>query len=160
MRYVLPDPTVLEIDPMASTFELCKRKEKIVKEPVDPIVIDKERKDAEQDLKYAKEFFNDEDMRRAIQESYYAILHSLRGAVLTQGYRAKSQTCLRAAVEELFVKKGKLQANILPDVDFAFEIREGLESGVFFTGPLYSIEDAREMVTIAERIVVWTKDLK
>jgi uncharacterized protein (UPF0332 family) len=148
------------IDSMASTFELCKKKEKIVREPVDQIVINKERADAEQDLKYAKEFFNGEDMRRAIQESYYAILHSLRGAVLAQGYRAKSPSCLRTAVEELFVKKGKLQANILPDIDFAFEIREGLESGVFFTGPLYSKEDAREIVTIAERIVVWTKDLR
>jgi uncharacterized protein (UPF0332 family) len=145
---------------MASTFELCKKKEKIVKEPVDNVVINKERTDAEQDLKYAKEFFNGEDMRRAIQESYYAILHSLRGAVLTQGYRAKSPSCLRTAVEELLVKKGKLQPNILPDIDFAFEIREGLESGVLFTGPLYSKEDAREIVTIAERIVVWTKDLR
>jgi uncharacterized protein (UPF0332 family) len=145
---------------MASTFELCKKKEKIVKEPVDPAVIDKERFDAERDLKYAKEFFNGEDMRRAIQESYYAILHSLRGAVLAQGYRPKSPTCLKTAVNELLVKKGKLQPNILPDIDFAFEIREGLESGVFYTGPLYSTEDAREIVTIAERIVVWTKDIR
>jgi uncharacterized protein (UPF0332 family) len=145
---------------MASTFELCKKKEKIIKEPVDSVVINKERADAEQDLKYAKEFFNNEDMRRAIQEAYYAILHSLRGAVLSQGYRAKSPSCLRTAVEELFVKKGKLQANILPDIDFAYEIREGIEFGVSFTGPLYSKEDAREIVTIAERIVVWTKDLK
>ncbi len=144
---------------MASTFELCKKKEKIVKEPVDKTLINKERADAEQDLKYAKEFFNNEDMRRAIQESYYAMLHSLRGAVLAQGYRPKSPSCLRAAVEELLVKKGKLQPNVLPDIDFAFEIREGIESGVFFTGPLYSMEDAREIVTIAERIVVWTKDI-
>jgi len=145
---------------MASTFELCKKKENIVKEPLDQVVLDRERSDAERDLKYAKEFFNGEDMRRAIQESYYAILHSLRGAVLSQGYRAKSPSCLRSAVEALLVKKGKLQPNILPDIDFAYEIREGLESGVFFTGPLYSKEDAREIVTIAERIVVWTKDIK
>ncbi len=144
---------------MASTFELCKKKEKIVPEKADITTIHKERTDAEQDLKYAKEFFNNEDMRRAIQEAYYAILHSLRGAVLLQGYRPKSQSCLRKAVEELLVKKGKLQPTILPDIDFAFEIREGLESGVFFTGPLYSKEDAREIVTIAERIVVWTKDI-
>jgi Uncharacterized conserved protein related to C-terminal domain of eukaryotic chaperone, SACSIN len=98
-------------------------------------------------------------MRRAIQDSYYAIIHALRGAVLTQGYRAKSPSCLRTAINELFVKTGKLQANILPDIDFAYEIREGIEFGVSFTGPLYSKEDAREIVTIAERVVVWTKDL-
>jgi uncharacterized protein (UPF0332 family) len=145
---------------MASTFDLCKKKEQIVKEKIDQILIDKERADAQQDLRYAKEFYNGEDMRRAIQESYYAILHSLRGAVLTQGYRAKSPSCLKSAIDTLFVKKGKLEPIILPDIDFAYEIREGLESGVLFTGPLYSKEDAREIVTIAERIVVWTKDLK
>jgi uncharacterized protein (UPF0332 family) len=152
--------TSRSFDSMASTFELCKKKGNLVKEPVDPVVISKERADAEQDLKYAKEFFNNEDMRRAIQESYYAIIHSLRGAVLNQGYRAKSPSCLRSAMEELYVKKGKLQPNILPDIDFAYEIREGVEFGVSFTGPLYSKEDAREIVTIAERIVVWTKDLR
>lgn len=145
---------------MASTFELCKKKEYIVKEKVDPVLLKRERSDAERDLKYAKEFYNEEDMRRAIQESYYAILHSLRGAVLSQGYRVKSPSCLKTAIDTLFVQKGKLDSFILPDIDFAFEIREGLESGVLFTGPLYSQEDAREMVTIAERIVVWTKDLR
>jgi uncharacterized protein (UPF0332 family) len=144
---------------MVSTFDLCKKKTTIVKEPVDQVVIGKERRDAEQDLMYAKKFYNEEDMRRTIQESYYAIIHALRAAVLTQGYRAKSPSCLKAALDVLFVKKGKLEPMILPDVDFAFEIREGLESGYLFTGYLYSQEDAREIVTIAERVVVWTKDL-
>ena len=145
---------------MASTFDLCVKKERIVKERVDMTVINKERSDAERDLLYAKQHFNEGDMRRAIQEAYYAIIHALRGAVLTQGYRAKSQSCLKTALDVLFVKKGKLEANILPDIDYAFEIRKDLESGYLFTGYLYSEEDGREMVTMAERIVVWTKDLR
>jgi len=145
---------------MASTFDLCVKKEKLVKEPVEKVVINRERSDAERDLIYAKRYFNEGDMRRTIQEAYYAIIHALRGAVLTQGFRAKSPSCLRTALDSLFVKKGKLEPNILPDIDFAYEIREGIESGYLFTGYLYSEEDAREIVTIAERIVVWTKDLK
>lgn len=133
---------------MRSIFDICAKKEQILKVPVDKAVIKKEMEEAERDLGYAMRAYNEEDDKRAIREGYYAIMHALRAALLTQGYRAKDTKCTKQAIEKLFVEKGKLDQSILIDFEFAVEIHDGVEIGY-----LYTREDGRELVTITQRII-------
>ena len=145
------EPAILYVEGeivVRSIFNICVKKEQILKVPKDKVVIKKEMEEAERDLEYAKRAFNEEDDKRAIREGYYAIMHALRAALMKQGYRAKDTKCQKQAIDTLFVKKGKLDPSILIDFEFAVEIHDGVEIGY-----LYNREDSRELITITERIL-------
>lgn len=77
-------------------------------------------------------------MKWAIIQGYYAQFHALRALVFSGGYREKSHSCLRYAVEALYVDEGLLLASVLEDFNFAMRMREGADYGC-----VYSEADAR-----------------
>lgn len=129
---------------MKYRFEDCLRRGKIVRIPIDHELVMKEGREAEQDLAAAEHSLAEGNAKWAIIQGYYAQFYALRALVFTEGYREKSHSCLRYAVEALYVDEGLLPASVLEDFNFAMRTREGADYGC-----IYSEEDARDVVASA-----------
>lgn len=133
---------------MKHRFEQCLERGKIVRIPVDRELVVKEIREAEQDLTAAGHSLAERNAKWAIIQGYYAQFHALRALVFARGYREKSHSCLRYAVEALYVDEGLLPASILEDFNFAMRTREGADYGC-----VYSEEDARDVVASASTVL-------
>lgn len=133
---------------MKYQFEQCLKKGKIVRIPLDNELVFKEIQEAEQDLSSAERSFAEGDAKWAIIQGYYAQFHALRALVFKEGYREKSHTCLRYAVEALLVDEGLLPSKILVNFLDSMQVREGADYGA-----IYSEESAREIVDAAKETV-------
>ncbi len=142
---------------MKSAFEVCMKSGAIEKVAPDPEVWARERKDAETALTRAIGYEEENDPRRAMQEAYYAIVFALRAPLLKMGYRPKSPSCLKHAVQELLVKPKKLDTDLLLGLEMAMEIRAQLDE--HFTGVFYHHGDAQELVRFADHVVTATAKL-
>ena len=128
---------------MKYRFEQCLQRGKIVRISVDPGLVAKELREAEQDLAVAEHSLAEGNVKWAIIQGYYAQFHALRALVFSGGYREKSHSCLRYAVEALYVDAG-----LLDYFYFAMRTREGADYG-----RIYSEADARDVVTSASVVV-------
>ncbi len=133
---------------MKYRFEQCLQRGKIVRIPIDHELVAKELREAEQDLAAAEHSLREDNAKWAIIQGYYAQFHALRALVFSGGYREKSHSCLRYAVEALYVDEGLLPASILEDFNFAMRTREGADYGC-----VYSATDARDVVVSAGVVV-------
>ncbi|WP_292729332.1 hypothetical protein [Methanoculleus sp.] len=70
--------------------------------------------------------------------------HALRALIFSGEYREKSHSCLRYAVEALYVDEGLLPASVLEDFS-SMRTREGADYGC-----VYSEADARDVVASAD----------
>jgi uncharacterized protein (UPF0332 family) len=142
---------------MKSAFEVCLKTGGIEKVTPDPEVYRQERMNAEQSLTRAIGYEEENDPRRAILEGYYAVTFALRAPLLKMGYRPKSPSCLRHAVQELLVTPGKLDKDLMLGFDMIQEIRNQLD--VHFTGYFFHHQDAQELVRFAQHMVDAVKPL-
>ena len=133
---------------MKYRFEQCLQRGKIVRIPVDRELVVKEMREAEQDLTAAEHSLAGGNVKWAIIQGYYAQFHAFRALVFFGGYREKSHSCLRYAVEALYIDEGHLPASILEDFNFAMRTREGADYGC-----VYSADDARDVVASADVII-------
>lgn len=133
---------------MRYQFDQCLKKGKIVRISVDNELVHKEINEAEQDLASAQRSFEDEDAKWAIVQGYYAQFHALRALLFGKGYREKSHTCLRYAIEALFVDEGVLSPEILENFLYAMHTREGADYGA-----VYSDVSAEEVLMAARETV-------
>jgi len=85
-----------------------------------------------------------ENVKWAIIQGYCARFHALRALIFSGGYREKSHSCLRYAIEALYVDEGLLPASVLEDFNFAMRTREGADYGCVYSGA-----DARDVVASA-----------
>ena len=134
---------------MKYRFEQCLQRGKIVRISVDPGLVAKELREAEQDLAVAEHSLAEGNVKWAIIQGYYAQFHALRALVFSGGYREKSHSCLRYAVEALYVDAGLLPAPVLEDFNCAMRTREGADYGC-----VSSEADARDLVTSASVVLV------
>lgn len=139
---------------MRYQFEQCLKKGKIVKIPIDSELVDKEFQEAENDLASAERSLEEGNAKWAIIQGYYAQFHALRALVFGAGYREKSHTCLRYAVEALFVDEGILSAEVLENFLYSMRIREGADYGTVYSGV-----SANEVVTAARETVEIVREL-
>ncbi len=143
--------------PMKSAFEVCLKSGGIEKVPPDPEIYKQERVNAEESLTRAIGYEEENDPRRAILEGYYAVMFALRAPLLKMGYRPKTGSCLRHAVQELLINTGKLERDLMIGFDMAQEIRGVLDE--HFTGPFYHHQDAQQLVRFADHVLQATKSL-
>ena len=126
---------------------IAGNKGKIVKIPIDPVLVAKELREAEADLAAAEQSLLDHHEKWAIVQGYYSLFHSLRSRVFGKGYREKSHRCLKYAVETLLVDQGELDPLVLEHFSFAMDLREGADYGC-----IYNEESARTVVMSARSV--------
>ncbi|AGB02824.1 HEPN domain-containing protein [Methanoregula formicica] len=132
---------------MKYRFEECLERGKIVKIPVDPALVEKERQEAAADLMAAEHSLSQNQVKWAIIQGYYSLFHALRSRVFAKGYREKSHRCLRFAVEALLVDEGELGPEVLDHFSFAMDLREGADYGC-----IYNAESAGIVVASARTV--------
>jgi len=112
---------------MRYQFEECLKRGKIVTIPPDPALVENELREATADLASAERSLAQEDEKWGTVQAYYALFPALRSQVLRLGYREKSHTYLRFAVEALFVDTGALSGSVLTDLQRVMRAREGAD---------------------------------
>jgi uncharacterized protein (UPF0332 family) len=124
---------------MRYQFEQCLERGKIVKIEIAPDIISKEINEARS--------MNERNFKWAIIQAYYSMFHSFRALIFSKGYREKSHTCIKYAIESLFVDAGALDNRLLQDFSYAMKIREGADYG-----SVYSEDSAMELHKSASKI--------
>ncbi len=132
---------------MTYQFEQCISKGKIVKIGIDHDLISKEINEAEHDLNSSEKSLQEGNFKCAIIQAYYSMFHSFRALLFSKGFREKSHTCLKYAIESLFVDSGLLDNTLVNDFDYAMKMREGADYG-----HIYSEDSALELKKSADRI--------
>lgn len=133
---------------MRYKFEECLDRGRIVAIAPDPALVEKELREAAADLVSAERSLDNGDDKWATVQAYYAIFHALRAPVLQRGYREKSHTCLRFAVEALLVDSGELPPSVLTDLQQVMRAREGADYGA-----VYSSASAGMAIDAARRVM-------
>ena len=133
---------------MRYKFEECLDRGRIVAIAPDPALLEKELREAAADLVSAERSLDNGDDKWATVQAYYAIFHALRAPVLQRGYREKSHTCLRFAVEALLVDSGELPPSVLTDLQQVMRAREGADYGA-----VYSSASAGMAIDAARRVM-------
>lgn len=132
---------------MKYQFERCKDRGKIVKIDIDSELVKKELNESRYDLNSAQKSLSKEDYKWTIVQCYYAMFHAFRALIFSKGYREKSHTCLKFAVESLFVDEGLINQELLDDFDFAMKTRERADYSYVYN------------VNLAEDLLNSSKDL-
>jgi uncharacterized protein (UPF0332 family) len=138
-----------------SEFEKCLKENRLVRmEPSKDIIL-KEMENARFDLQRAKNSYKEDDCKWAMVQAYYAMFHAAKAMVLQKGYREKSHQCLIAALSELYVKTGDLDAEAVEDFELGMNLRHQADYGLVYDKDAADacIEKATEFVSIAESIV-------
>ncbi len=119
-----------------------------------PVMIKKELKSAEYDLKRARISLRENDAKWATIQGYYAMFHTGRALIYTKGYREKSHRCLAIALKELFVDQGKLPTEYLNHLKDAMDLREDADYGFIYDG-----ESAKSIIDRADKFLGYAKGL-
>ncbi|MDD1657251.1 MAG: hypothetical protein LUQ41_02185 [Methanomicrobiales archaeon] len=98
---------------MKHSVQNCLKKGTLVKVPVEPDRVRQEIRDVGTDLSDGERLMGDGDERQGVRRVQHALLHGLRGLILSKGYSEKNEDCLECAVEELFVRPGIIGPEVL-----------------------------------------------
>ncbi len=112
---------------MKKDFQNCQKKGNLMKVPVEPDRIRQEIRDVDTDLRDGERLMEDGDERQAVRRVQHALLHGLRGLILSKGYLEKDPVCLEHAAQELFVEAGIIGVEV---VNAFRESREMVENAV------------------------------
>jgi uncharacterized protein (UPF0332 family) len=139
---------------MRYQFEQCLEKGKIIKIKIATDLISKEMDEAKNDLASCEISLQENNFKWAIIQAYYSMFHSFRALIFSKGYREKSHTCIKYAIESLFVDTGTLDNQLLQDFSYAMKVREGADYG-----SVYSEDSAIELRDSASRMYEVSKKL-
>jgi uncharacterized protein (UPF0332 family) len=114
-------------------------------------IIENELECANYDLNRVKGSLEREDYKWATVQGYYSMFHAARALLYTSGYREKSHRALVTALNELYVKTGRLESVHFENLKHAMDLREEADYGMTFseTG---AIELARYAETFLTRV--------
>ena len=112
---------------MNPEFKDCLRKNKLKKFSRGKALVNKELKSAEEDLKTAKESFNNENYKWATIQCYYSMFHSARALLYSKNYRERSHYCLIVALRIFYGEKGLLSGNLIEGFQKAKALRENAD---------------------------------
>jgi uncharacterized protein (UPF0332 family) len=139
-------------------FERCLDKHWLVKMSEARHLVTKELKVARDDLNEAESSYNREGYKWSTIQSYYAMFHSARALLYSQGLREKSHHCLSVAIRHLFVSQGVLDEKLIDDMDDARALREDADYRAEFssTGARHSLNAGRRLVDrVGELLAEW-----
>jgi uncharacterized protein (UPF0332 family) len=129
--------------------------ERITRFHASPEMADKEVEAARYDLGKANESLSRGDVKWATVQGYYAFFHSVRALIYNAGYREKSHRALLTALEELYVKQGKVSRRHLDSFRNAMNLREAADYGM-----TYSEDGARKILADAEDFIEVVKKVR
>lgn len=129
-------------------FEDCLKRSKIVKFTAARKLVQRELETAQEDLKVAQESVKRGNDKWATVQAYYAMFHTARALLYSQGYREKSHYCLIVAIKSIFVESGELDVRFVEAFQTAKVLRENADYENEF-----SMESARELVEKSEQFL-------
>jgi len=140
---------------MRIIFKDCVEKKRIIRFPEAKHLVEGEIKDAIDDLKSAREEFSKEGFKWATIKGYYSIFHSARALLHSAGYRERGHFCLYLAMKELFVKEGKMKADVAEDLKNSMGLREDADYSRKFSkkGADATIKAAERFLSTAKGIL-------
>ena len=109
---------------MRTKFEDCIRKGLISKANIDPLVINKELSDADEELKSGRKALEERDFIKAIISGRESQIHSIRALIFSEGYRDKKASLLVIAAESLLLDNGLIRSDILDDFEYAVRFED------------------------------------
>lgn len=129
-------------------FEDCLKRSKIVKFTAARKLVQRELETAQEDLKVAQESVKRGNDKWATVQAYYAMFHTARALLYSQGYREKSHYYLIVAIKSIFVESGELDVRFVEAFQTAKVLRENADYENEF-----SMESARELVEKSEQFL-------
>jgi len=119
----------------------------------DKELISKEIKEAEYDLKKAKNALEEDDFKWCIIKSYYSMFHAVKAVLFSLGFREKRHFVVGIILEKLS-REGKLQYRYVNDYKGAMLARE--DAGYRY---VYSKDTADYLIEIAEEFINKMKEI-
>lgn len=105
---------------------------------------------AKDDLKTARDNFNEGSYRASVNRSYYAIFHALRAITALDQFDSGKHSGIIAYVNQHYVKTGIFDKSFSKIVDSAFRLREKADYEDFF---VVAIDDAGKQIEKAEQLI-------
>ena len=113
-------------------FERCIKERRLIKIKPSKEMIQKEIENAEYDLERARNSLYEEDFKWSAVQSYYSMFHAAKALVLKEGYREKSHFCLIIALRELYVRKNKLNVEMVENLELCMNLRHEADYGLSY----------------------------
>jgi len=135
-------------------FKHCIDNKKIIHFESGNKLVRKELAVALDDLSDAKDGFNNQRYKWSTIQAYYAMFHSARALVYSQGYREKSHYCLFIALKALFVDEDKLDTKSVRDYINCMNLRESADYEAEF-----SEDGAKSVIVASERFIEKAKKI-
>jgi uncharacterized protein (UPF0332 family) len=105
---------------------------------------------AKEDLKTARDNFNEGSYRASVNRSYYAIFHALRAVTALDLFDSGKHSGIIAYVNQNYVKTGIFDKSFSKTVDSAFRLREKADYEDFY---IVAVDDAQGQIEKAEQII-------
>lgn len=140
---------------MDHELKRCLEKGKIVSFDKGPSLVSKELDSAHDDFLSSKDSYERGNFKWATIQAYYSMFHVARSLIYAHKYREKSHYCLVIALENLYVKSGLIEKNIIENLILGKEMRESADYRHNFTkeGANSLITAADEFLSIAEKLM-------
>jgi uncharacterized protein (UPF0332 family) len=140
---------------MSSEFDNCIEKRGLKKENPNKDMINKELKEAENDFNEATDSFEDKSFKWCIIQSYYAMFHAAKALVMSKGYREKSHYCLEIALNELFIKTGRIDEKFLDMFDETMGARKDADYGLIYSPDTAqeALDNSGEFIALAKKML-------
>jgi len=135
-------------------FKHCINRGGLTKLGVALGLVGKELEVAKDDLAEAKAGFARGSFKWTTIQAYYAMFHAARALVYKHGYREKSHYCLIVALREFFVRTGKLEEELLLELEDVRSLREEADYRASF-----SKAGAEQALQAAERFLKRAQEL-
>ena len=118
-------------------------------------LVAKELQESKNDLKEARDRFNNKKYKYTTITAYYSAFHSARALIYSRGYREKSHYFLLVALKSLFVKKGLLEQDLVNRLHNAMILREEADYHGEFSkeGAESALELADEFICMSEKTI-------
>jgi len=129
------------------------KERKILRIKPDRELVLKEIQGAEYDLEKAKRSMKQSDFKWATIQAYYAMFHSARALLYSEGYREKSHRSLLIALRELLIKSGKMEEELTQNFEDVMDLREEADYGLEF-----SESGAKEAIAHAKKFLKASKE--
>lgn len=135
-------------------FEDCLKRNKLLKFAAAKKLVRQELKTAGEDLKTASGSLKRGSDKWATIQAYYAMFHTARALLYSEGYREKSHYCLIVAMRAIFVARGVLEVRLVEAFQTAKILRENADYENEF-----SKQSASGLVEKAEQFFVRAQEI-
>jgi len=115
-------------------FEKCLERGRIKKFLKAKTLVANELKLAGEDLRTARNSFDEENFKWATIQAYYSMFHTARALLYAKGYRENSHYCLIESIRSLYVSRGLLSFEFVETLKLGKSLRENADYYGDFSG--------------------------